>query len=65
MKNEINTDQLSIKTGSRRNGWRNFFPVSITGSHKYENGREKVENETGQNKKKFVRFQPYQRESEL
>jgi hypothetical protein len=55
-------DQFRIKTGLCGNGRENFSPVSVnteTGSHKYGNGRNKIENRTGQNRIFSVRFQHY------
>ena len=62
MKNKINTDQFHVKTGFLGNGQRNLISTSVnteTGSHKYRNGRTKIENGTGRNGNIFVRFQPY------
>ena len=61
MKNGINAGQFRIKTGFHGNGRKKPSPVFVfteNGSHKYENGRNKIENETGQNGIFSVRFQP-------
>ena len=61
MKNGINTGQFHVKTGFLGNGRRNLISTSVnteTGSHKYENGRTKIENGTGWNGNISVRFQP-------
>jgi hypothetical protein len=53
MKNEINMGQFQITMGFCGNGWKNASPVSInmeTGSHKYGNRWNKIENGTGRNK---------------
>ena len=62
MKNEINTGQFHVKTGFLINGWRNLISTFVntkTESHKYENGRTKIENRTDRNGNISVRFQPY------
>jgi len=59
MKNGINMGQFHVKTGFLGNGRRNFIftPVNTeTGSHKYGNGRTKIENRTGRNGNIFIRF---------
>ena len=60
MKNGINTGQFHVKTGFLGNGRKNLISTSVnteTGSHKYENGRTKIENETGWYGNISVRFQ--------
>jgi hypothetical protein len=62
MKNEINTSQFRVKTGSRGNGRKNPSPISVnmeTGPRKYRNERTKVENGMGRNGNFSVRFQRY------
>ena len=62
MKNGINTGQFHVKTGFLGNGRRNIISTSVntkTGSHKYGNGRTKIENGTGRNRNISVCFQPY------
>ena len=62
MKNGINTGQFHVKTGFLGNGRRNLISTSVnteTESHKYGNGRTKIENGTGRNGNISIRFQPY------
>ena len=59
MKNEINMGQFHVKTGFFENGRRNLISTSVnmeTGSHKYGNGRTKIENGTGRNENISIRF---------
>ena len=61
MKNGINTGQIHVKTGFLGNGRRNLIFTSVnteTESHKYGNGRTKIENETGRNGNISICFQP-------
>ena len=62
MKNRINTGQFYVKTGFLGNGRRNLISTPVNTkmrSHKYGNGRTKIENGTGRNRNISVRFQPY------
>ena len=62
MKNGINTGQFHVKTGFVGNRRRNLISTSVdteTGTHKYGNGRTKIENGTGRNGNISVRFHPY------
>ena len=62
MKNRIKTGQFYVKTGFLGNRRKNLISTSVnmeTGSHKYGNGRTKIENEMGRNGNISVRFQPY------
>jgi hypothetical protein len=47
MKNEINTGQFQVKTGSYGNGWKNPSVNMEIGPRKYGNEWTKVENGTG------------------
>ena len=61
MKNRINTSQFHVKTRFLGNGRRNLISTSVntkTESHKYGNGRTKIENGTGRNGNISVRFNP-------